>query len=134
MNWKQLRAACLALPGAIETFSFGPGCSVFKAANGKMFAVSVTSSEPLDVSVKCDPDRAADLRRRYDAIVEGYHLNKRHWITVTANADVPDAMLRELIEDSYDLVAGVSRGQDAGSSPRRRGAADGPRPRPAARR
>ena len=111
MTGAELRAACLALPGAIETFSFGPGCSVFKASNGKMFAVSVTSTEPVDVSVKCDPDRAADLRRHYDAVVEGYHLNKRHWITVTANADVPDAMVRELIEDSYDLVASRQRRQ-----------------------
>ena len=78
---------------------------MFKAPNGKMFAVSVASSEPLDVSVKCDPDRAADLRRAYAAVVEGYHLNKRHWITVTLNADVPDDMVRELIEDSYDLLA-----------------------------
>jgi len=134
MNWKELRAACLALPGALETFSFGPGCSVFKAANGKMFAVSVTSTAPIDVSVKCDPDRAADLRRQYDAVVEGYHLNKRHWITVTANADVDDAMVRELIEDSYDLVAGVSRARGAARPPRVRGDAGGRRPRPAARR
>jgi predicted DNA-binding protein (MmcQ/YjbR family) len=93
------------MPGAVETFSFGPGISVFKAPNGKMFAVSVGASEPLDVSLKCDPDRAANLRREHSAVVEGYHLNKRHWITVTLNADVPDDMVRELIEDSYDLVA-----------------------------
>ena len=105
MTWDELRAACLERPGSIETFSFGPGCSVFKAPNGKMFAVSVSTSEPLDVSVKCDPDRASDLRRTHAAVVEGYHLNKRHWITVTLNADVPDHMVRELIEDSYDLVA-----------------------------
>ncbi len=111
MTGAELRAACLALPGAIETFSVGPGCSVFKAANGKMFAVSVTSTQPVDVSVKCDPDRAADLRRQYDAVVEGYHLNRRHWITVTANADVPDSMVIELIEDSYDLVASRQRRQ-----------------------
>ena len=104
MTGEELRAACLALPDTIETFAFGPGCSVFKVSNGKMFAVSVTSTEPVDVSVKCDPDRAADLRLHYDAVVEGYHLNKRHWITVTANADVADAMVVELIEDSFDLV------------------------------
>jgi predicted DNA-binding protein (MmcQ/YjbR family) len=104
MTWDELRRACLALPGAIETFSFGPGCSVFKAPSGKMFAVSVTSSEPLDVSLKCDPELAASLRHGYDAIVEGYHLNKRHGITVTLNADVPDAMVLGLIEDSYELV------------------------------
>jgi predicted DNA-binding protein (MmcQ/YjbR family) len=104
MRWEELRAACLAMPGAIETFTFGPGCSVFKAPNGKMFAVSVTSSEPLDISLKCDPGLAEGLRRDHDAIVEGYHLNKRHWITVTLNAGVPDTMVLELIQDSYDLV------------------------------
>jgi predicted DNA-binding protein (MmcQ/YjbR family) len=104
MTWEQLQAACLAMPGAIETFSFGPGCSVFKAPNGKMFAVSVAASEPLDISLKCDPELAELLRRDRDAIVEGYHLNKRHWITVTLNADVPDAMVHDLIQDSYDLV------------------------------
>jgi predicted DNA-binding protein (MmcQ/YjbR family) len=104
MTGDELRDACLGLPGAIETFSFGPGCSVFKAPNGKMFAVSVTASEPLDISVKCDPDLAEALRRDHDAIVEGYHLNKRHWITVTLTADVPDAMVLDLIHDSYDLV------------------------------
>jgi predicted DNA-binding protein (MmcQ/YjbR family) len=105
MTWEQLRAACLALPGAIETFSFGPGCSVFKAPNARMFAVSVTSTEPLDISVKCDPDIGADLRRTFAAITEGYHLDKRHWITVAANADVSDDLLCDLIRDSYDLVA-----------------------------
>jgi predicted DNA-binding protein (MmcQ/YjbR family) len=69
-----------------------------------MFAVSVTESEPLDISLKCDPGLAEALRGHYDAIVEGYHLNKRHWITVTLNADVADAMVLELIQDSYDLV------------------------------
>jgi len=104
MTWDELRRACLSMAGAIETFSFGPGCSVFKAPSGKMFAVSVTASEPLDISLKCDPALAESLRHDYDAIVEGYHLNKRHWITVTLNADVPDAMVLDLIEDSYDLV------------------------------
>jgi predicted DNA-binding protein (MmcQ/YjbR family) len=104
MTWDELRDACLDLPGATEAFSFGPGCSVFKAPNGKMFAVSVTSSEPLDISVKCDPGLAEALRRDHHAVVEGYHLNKRHWITVTLNADVPDAMVLGLIQDSYDLV------------------------------
>jgi predicted DNA-binding protein (MmcQ/YjbR family) len=105
MTWEQMRAACLALPGAVEMFSFGPGCSVFKAPNGRMFAVSVTSTEPLDVSVKCDPDVGADLRRSFAAITEGYHLDKRHWITVAANVDVSDDMLCELVRNSYDLVA-----------------------------
>ena len=105
MDWDQLRTFCLALPGAWETFSFGPGCSVFKAPNGRMYAVSVTATEPLDISVKCDPERGRALRDQYADVAEGYHLDKRHWITVTLNGDVPDALVRELVEDSYDLVA-----------------------------
>jgi predicted DNA-binding protein (MmcQ/YjbR family) len=104
VTWQELRAWCLSLPGAEETFPFEPGCSVFKAANGKMFAVSVTTTERLDVSVKCEPELGEALRRDYEAIVEGYHLNKRHWITVTLNADVPDERVKALVQDSYDLV------------------------------
>ena len=104
MTWDELRAWCLSLPGTEETFPFEPGCSVFKAANGKMFAVSVTTTEPLDVSVKCDPELAEALRNEHEAIVEGYHLNKRHWITVTLGSDVPDERVKELVVDSYELV------------------------------
>jgi predicted DNA-binding protein (MmcQ/YjbR family) len=79
--------------------------SVFKTeANNKIFAISALGSQPLDVSVKCDPDRAETLRGSYEAIAPGYHLNKRHWITVTIGADVADDLVRDLIEDSYDLV------------------------------
>jgi predicted DNA-binding protein (MmcQ/YjbR family) len=104
MNWAQLRATCLRPTGAAETFPFGPDAAVFKAPNRKMFAVSVISAEPLDISLKCDPDRAVELRQDYAAIAQGYHLNKRHWITITLNSDVPDALVRALIQDSYDLV------------------------------
>jgi predicted DNA-binding protein (MmcQ/YjbR family) len=104
MTWNELRDHCLSLPGAQETFPFEPHVSVFKAANGKMFALSIARREPLQVSVKCDPELGEALRRDYDGIVEGYHLNKRHWITVTLDADVPDTLVRELVEDSWDLV------------------------------
>ncbi len=105
MNVDELRSWCLSLSGATETFPFEPGVSVFKAANGKMFAVSVTASEPLSVSVKCDPELAVSLRAEYESIVEGYHLNKRHWITITLGSDCPDERVRQLIEDSHGLVA-----------------------------
>jgi predicted DNA-binding protein (MmcQ/YjbR family) len=103
MNAAELKAHCLGLAGAEETFPFTPGVSVFKVG-GKMFALSSLDSEPLDVSVKCDPDLGERLRDSYESIIPGYHLNKRHWITITLNADVDDAQVRELIEDSYDLV------------------------------
>jgi predicted DNA-binding protein (MmcQ/YjbR family) len=99
----ELRTTCLALPGAAEEFPFGPETSVFKVA-GKIFALSGLRSEPLKVSLKCEPELAAQLRIDYAAIRPGYHLNKRHWNTVTVDGSMPDRMLRELVEDSYDLV------------------------------
>ena len=99
-----LRAACLALPGAAEEFPFGPETSVFKVG-GKIFALAALESEaPLRVSLKCEPELAAQLRLDYAAIRPGYHLNKRHWNTVTLDGSLPDRMVREMVEDSYDLV------------------------------
>jgi predicted DNA-binding protein (MmcQ/YjbR family) len=105
MTWDELRTYCLSLPGATESFPFEPAVSVFKAPGGKMFAITARESSPSDVSVKCDPDIGEALRAEYGSIVPGYHLNKRHWITVTLGRDVPDARVRELVLDSYDLVA-----------------------------
>ena len=98
-----LRTACLAQPGAVEDFPFSEGVSVFKVA-GKMFALSSLASRPLKVSLKCDPDLAHQLRTSYEAIVAGYHLNKRHWNTVTIDGSVPDKLVLDMLEDSYDLV------------------------------
>jgi predicted DNA-binding protein (MmcQ/YjbR family) len=99
----ELKSWCLGMAGAEETFPFTPGVSVFKVA-GKMFALSQLGEEPLEVSVKCDPELSEKLRASYESIVPGYHLNKRHWITITLNAEVDDEQGRRLIEDSYDLV------------------------------
>ena len=104
-----LRRACLDPPGAVQEFPFGPQTSVFKV-EGKMFALSALGSDPLEVSLKCEPDLADQLRESYPAIREGYHLNKRHWNTVTLDGSLPDEMVLGMIEDSYDLVvAGLSR-------------------------
>jgi predicted DNA-binding protein (MmcQ/YjbR family) len=100
----ELRRWCLAQPGAEETFPFGEDVSVFKVG-GKMFALSALRSWPLTVSVKCEPEPAVDLRRTYPAIRPGYHLNKRHWNTITLDGSLPDAMVRDLVQDSYYLVA-----------------------------
>jgi predicted DNA-binding protein (MmcQ/YjbR family) len=98
-----LRRRCLALPGAAEEFPFGPETSVFKVA-GKIFAISGLEGRPLTVSVKCDPGLAEQLRASYAGITPGYHLNKRHWNTIVLDGSVPDAMVRDMIEDSYDLI------------------------------
>jgi predicted DNA-binding protein (MmcQ/YjbR family) len=103
MDARQLRDWCLAQGRAVETFPFGPEHSVFKVA-GKMFALSALERTPLEVSVKCEPELALQLRASYEAIRPGYHLNKRHWNTVTIGGDVRDEFVREMIEDSYDLV------------------------------
>jgi len=109
MRWTTLRKFCMSMEGSTETFPFDPGVSVFKAPSGKMFAIAAETSDPLDVSVKCDPDIGEALRGEFASIVPGYHLNKRHWITVTLGGDVPDRRVRQLIQDSYDLVSPPGR-------------------------
>jgi predicted DNA-binding protein (MmcQ/YjbR family) len=99
----ELKSWCLGMTHAEETFPFTPGTSVFKVV-GKIFAISSLDDEPLTVSVKCDPELSETLRASYESIVPGYHLNKRHWITVTLDGSLPQALIDELIEDSYDLV------------------------------
>ena len=103
MNAAELRAWCLEQGGAFEDFPFTPEVSVFKVA-GKMFALSMLERTPLEVSVKCEPELAVELRNSYPAIRPGYHLNKRHWNTITLDGSLPDQLVRDLIEDSYDLV------------------------------
>lgn len=102
MDLDQLRRTCLALPEAIEDTPFGPGALVFKV-RGKMFALIGLDEEPLTISLKCEPELATVLRETHEAVAPGYHLNKRHWVTVTLGG-VGDEELLGWIEDSYDLV------------------------------
>ncbi len=99
----QVIAACSAEPGSAEDYPFGDEVAVFRVA-GKMFALVTLGPAPGSVSLKCDPDLAAGLRRRYAAITAGYHLNKRHWNTVTLDGSVPEDELLDLIDHSYELV------------------------------
>jgi predicted DNA-binding protein (MmcQ/YjbR family) len=104
MTPDELRSACLALAGAVEERPFpDPEVTVFKAG-GKIFAITRLGGSPLRVSVKCEPELAAQLRATYPAIQPGYHLNKRHWNTITLDGSLPGDMARELIEDSYALI------------------------------
>lgn len=108
MTPAQLRRVCLELSGAEETFPFGPETSVFKV-RGKMFALAPLQRKPLEVSVKCEPELGIELRGTYDEIEPGYHLNKRHWLTVTCGGEATDELVRELVVGSYDLVAGAAQ-------------------------
>lgn len=101
MTARELERFCLAFPGAELVRPFGPETKVFKV-HRKVFAL--TGDEGVAVNLKCEPALAETLRTQYSAIIPGYHMNKRHWNTVELRGDVPDPMLRELIEDSYDLV------------------------------
>jgi predicted DNA-binding protein (MmcQ/YjbR family) len=110
---RALRKLCLSFAGAVEEFPFGPETSVFKVG-GKMFALTALDRQPLQVSLKCEPELAAHLRLAHAAINPGYHLNKRHWNTVTLDGSLPDRMVRDLVEDSYDaVVAGLPRAKRA---------------------
>jgi len=100
---KALKACCLQRNGAVEEFPFGDEVSVFKVG-GKMFALSFLRRKPLEVNLKCEPELAVELRASYDAVRPGYHMNKRHWNTVTLDGSLPDKLVRDMIEDSYDLV------------------------------
>jgi predicted DNA-binding protein (MmcQ/YjbR family) len=109
MTAAELRRWCLSKAGVFEDFPFGEQTSVFKVA-GKMFALSALDAPILRVSVKCDPDLAEQLRASYPAIRPGYHLNKRHWNTVTLDGSLSDEEIIGMLEDSYDLVvAGLPR-------------------------
>ena len=103
MNAAELRDLCLSFTGTEETFPFGPKTSVFKVG-GKMFALSQLGADSLRVSVKCEPELAEALRGAHAAVIPGYHLNKRHWNTVIIDGSIPDDAIRDMIEDSYDLV------------------------------
>ncbi|KRF09269.1 MmcQ-like protein [Arthrobacter sp. Soil782] len=108
MDAEQLRVACLAFPGTFEDFPFGPEASVFKVrapgGSAKMFALSDLGSPVLSISLKCEPDLAEQLRAAHPEITGAWHMNKTHWNGVDCTGSLPDDMLRDMIEDSYDLV------------------------------
>ncbi|MFI8945356.1 MmcQ/YjbR family DNA-binding protein [Streptomyces sp. NPDC053750] len=116
MSPEELRGFCLSFNAAVEDFPFNPETSVFKVL-GKMFALTSLGGRPLTVNLKCDPDDAIRLRADHPGlIVPGWHMNKRHWNTVTVDGgpagELPDRLVRELVEDSYDLVvAGLPRAE-----------------------
>lgn len=108
MDLPDVIAHCLSKPGAEETMPFGPNVLVYKVG-GKMFALTVPDEFPSTVNLKCDPDRAVELRDQYDAITPGYHMNKRHWNTLVLDGSVPSKLIRELIDHSFELVTARGR-------------------------
>lgn len=103
MRAAELKKVCLGLPGAVEEFPFDATTSVFKVS-GRMFALSPLRGKPLWVNLKCDPEIAVQLRGQFPAVTAGWHMNKRHWNTVLLDGSIPNQLIREFVEDSYDLV------------------------------
>jgi predicted DNA-binding protein (MmcQ/YjbR family) len=103
MNIEELRDFVLSLKNVEEGFPFGEDTLVFKI-NKKIFLLVSLSSVPLQFNVKCDPDRAIELREEYSCILPGYHMNKKHWNTIIVDGTLSKTQLKNFIKDSYDLV------------------------------
>jgi predicted DNA-binding protein (MmcQ/YjbR family) len=111
MTHKEFDEYLLSFPNTWLDFPFGEGTSVYKISHketgeGKLFAIIADGSNPLRISLKCDPQLAELLRDKYESIIPGYHLNKKHWNTIICSGQVPDGELKDLIRLSYRLVNG----------------------------
>lgn len=109
MTHKEIEEYLLSFPNAWLDFPFGEGTSVYKVGHketgeGKMFALIDDASKPLRVSLKCDPNLAETLREKYETVVPGYHLNKKHWNTIICSGQLTDDEIKDLARLSYDLV------------------------------
>jgi predicted DNA-binding protein (MmcQ/YjbR family) len=108
MDIESYREYCLSKPGVTESFPFNNQTLVFKVM-GKMFALADVDTF-VSINLKCDPEKAIQLREEYPEVTPGYHMSKKHWNTVQTKGSVPDNRLMEWIDDSYDLVvSGLTR-------------------------
>ena len=105
VDLESLRTYCLKKEGKIsEEFPFDEYALVFKV-NGKIFILISTDTHPLTINLKCDPERAIELREQYAAVTPGYHMNKKHWNTVTLDGTIPSREVFAMIDHSYNLIA-----------------------------
>jgi predicted DNA-binding protein (MmcQ/YjbR family) len=103
MNIEQIREYCLKKKGVTEEFPFDEDTLVFKVA-GKIFLLASLESIPLQINLKCEPEKAINLREEYESLQPGYHMNKKHWNSIIIDGTVPSQKLFEWIDDSYSLV------------------------------
>lgn len=104
MTHKEVEAYVLSMPNARLDYPFGPDVAVYKV-NEHMFALIPEGSEPVRVSLKCDPQLARLLRDKYESVMPGYHLNKKHWNTILMTGQLTWEEVQHLIRHSYELVA-----------------------------
>ncbi len=102
MNIEAYRDFCLSLKGATEEFPFDNRTLVFKVQN-KIFALLDIESFK-QINLKCDPEKAIELREQFEGIIPGYHMNKKHWNSLKTASDVSDSLVKELTSHSYELV------------------------------
>ena len=110
MDIEQIRIYCLEKKGVTEGFPFGEGVLVFKVM-GKMFAL-LALDPPFSMNLKCDPERAMELREEYDEVRPGYHMNKKHWNTVDLGRGTSNELLKAWIDHSYDLIVASLKKSD----------------------
>lgn len=112
MNIENYRAYCIGKKGVTEEFPFGENTLVYKVM-GKMFALADVELFE-SINLKVDPEKGAELREEYPSVQPGYHMNKKHWITVLMDGSIPDKLLKQWIDDSYQLVvSGLTKKQQA---------------------
>lgn len=105
MTHKEVEKYILSMPNAKLDYPFGEDVAVYKVKE-KMFALIPEGKEPVRISLKCDPQLAELLRQKYESVMPGYHLNKKHWNTIVLSGQLPWEEVQGLIRHSYDLVAG----------------------------
>ncbi len=110
MDHKVLEKYVLSMPNSWLDYPFGKEVAVYKVGHketgeGKMFALISEGSDPVRISLKCDPLLAITLREKYETVLPGYHLNKKHWNTVICTGQLSDSEIEDLIRLSYNLVA-----------------------------
>jgi predicted DNA-binding protein (MmcQ/YjbR family) len=103
MNIETLREYCLSKKAVTEDFPFGETTLVFRVKN-KIFLLVALDADPLQFNAKCDPGKAVELREEYDAVKPGFHMNKKHWNTVIIDGSISTRLIKEMIDDSYNLI------------------------------
>ncbi|MGZ3902899.1 MAG: MmcQ/YjbR family DNA-binding protein [Bacteroidia bacterium] len=103
MNIEELREYCISKPHVEETFPFNETTLVFKVG-GKMFLLVDIHERPVSFNIKCEPEKAVELREKYSFVQPGFHMSKTHWNTVTCESGANKKLLKEWIDDSYNLV------------------------------
>ena len=104
MDTETLRTFCLSFEDVTEGFPFGTNTLVFKVAH-KIFLLASLDEQPLRINIKCQPEKAIELRETYEAIIPGYHMNKKHWNTILLDGSLKRQQVEAMIRDSYDLVS-----------------------------